>query len=146
MKRSVHDNHLYAYEVDSRAQRIILRTKYSYDQEPFETTDVIFEGVLDHYFRDTVFPSIISDVNETDPLRLITAHKEVIDQGHQSGGWPSFWKSTVEEMVASITDAGYKTFEISSSYGLDGWVVARSCELRSGSEKTTGKELEPTSL
>ncbi len=134
MKRSVHDNQLYAYQVDSRAQRIILRTEYAYGEEPFEQTDVIFEGVLDHYFRNPVLPSIVLDVEEADAQGLITRNKAVIDQGHKTGGWPSFWKDTVEGMVSAISEAGCKTFEISTSYGLDGWVVAKSCAFQPSAE------------
>ncbi len=135
MTRSVHDNHLFAYEVDSRSQRIILRTEYAYGEEPFERTDVIFEGVIDHYFRNTVLPSIVFDVDEGDPQLLIARDKEVIDMGHKIGGWPSFWKNTVEEMVSAISDRDCRIYEISSSFGLDGWVVARSCDFHPNNKK-----------
>lgn len=135
MIRSVHDNHLFAYEVDSRSQRIILRTEYAYGEEPFERTDVIFEGVIDHYFRNTILPSIVFDVEEADTQLLIARDKAVIDMGHKIGGWPSFWKNTVDEMVAAISEVGCRIYEISSSYGLDGWVVARSCEFGPANER-----------
>ncbi|MCB1208462.1 MAG: hypothetical protein KDK97_03995, partial [Verrucomicrobiales bacterium] len=135
MKPSVHDNHLYAYAVDGRAGLIVLRTEYAYGEEPFEQTDVIFEGVLDHYFRNPVLPSIIFDVEEADVARTIARDKAVIDQGHKIGGWPSFWQDSIEGMMVTIADAGCKMFEISSSYGLDGWVVAKSCEFRPGAKK-----------
>jgi len=131
MRRSVHDNHLYAYEVDSRTDRIVLRTEYAYGEEPYEQTDVIFEGVLDHYFRNPVLPSIVFDVEEaSDHVEILTRNKELIDQGHKIGGWPSFWRSSVEGMADAISECECKIFEISSSYGLDGWVVAKSCQFQ----------------
>ncbi len=112
-----------------------MRTEYAYGEEPFERTDVIFEGVIDHYFRNPVLPSIVFDVEEADVQLLIARDKALIDLGHKIGGWPSFWKNTVGEMVRTISQLGCRIFEISSSYGLDGWVVASSCEFRPSNEK-----------
>ncbi|BCX48686.1 conserved hypothetical protein [Haloferula helveola] len=134
MGGSIHDNHLVAYEVDSQARRIILRTEYAYGEEPFESTEVIFGGVLDHHFRNPRMPAIIFDVIEIDPRVIIERDKCLIDSGHKIGGWPSFWRDTVDAMVDAIASAGCKMFEISSSYGLDGWVAAESCEFRQGSK------------
>lgn len=131
-KCTLHNNHLFAYEVYSRARTIILRTEYAYGEQPSQQTDAIFEGVLDHHFQNPVLPSIILDVEEADTQGTITCNKELIDQGYQTSGWPSFWRDTVVGMVEAISEAGCKTFEISSSYGLNGWVVAKSCEFRSG--------------
>ena len=64
MNRSVHDHHLVSYEVDGRAKRIVLHTEYAYAKSSHEATDVVFEGVVDHYFRNCVSPSIMDDVKE----------------------------------------------------------------------------------
>jgi hypothetical protein len=130
MTRSVHDNHLLGYEVDGVSRRIVLHTEYAYGQEPFEKTDVVFEGLVDHWFRHPVIPSIVFDVMEADARFLLTRDRALLDEGHRIGGWPSFWRDTVDGMLEAIAAQGGRMWEISSSYGLDGWVVAASCEFR----------------
>ena len=144
MSRSVHDNHLTAFEVDGVERRIVLHTEYAYGEEPFEKTDVVFEGVLDHYFKNAVLPSIIFDVEEVDTHTIISRNKETIDEGHRIGGWPSFWERSVDAMVSKIGNAGGRVFEISSSYGMDGWVVAVSCEFKSTYEDGDNKSWDAT--
>lgn len=131
MSGSVHDNHLVSYEVDGVGKRIILHTEYVYGEEPYEKTDVVFEGVIDHYFRNPILPSIVFDIEEVEIQAILIRDKDLIDEGHKIGGWPSFWKDSADEMLEAITSRGCKMFEVSSSYGLDGWVAAASCEFHS---------------
>ena len=132
MSRSVHDDHLLSYEVDGVAKRIVLHTRYPYGEAPFEMTDVVFEGVLDHYFRNSTLPSVVLDVVEIEIQAILVRDEDLINEGHRSGGWPSFWKESVGEMLAAVRGSGCRMFEISSSYGLDGWVAAASCEFIPG--------------
>jgi hypothetical protein len=41
-------------------------------------------------------------------------------------GWPRFWRETAQETTSVLLASGMKCFELSSSYGLSGWVVAAS--------------------
>ncbi len=123
--RSVHDNTLNAYSVDGVEKRIVLHTSFE-NASPVEYTDVIFEGVLDHYFRDTVLPSVIFDVELADAAHVLKQDFGVMREGHRRGGWPSFFAPTINEMLDGITAAGCSVYAIGSSYGLGGWVVARS--------------------
>ena len=124
---SVHDNILKSYTVDGDAKRIVLCTEYPHDDPPAKT-DVVFTGVVDHYFRNPVLPSIIFDVEAVALRETIERDKQLIDTGNRIGGWPSFWRETVDEMVQVLSNDGIQMFEISSSYGLDGWVAAKDCE------------------
>ncbi len=144
MSHSVHDNHLVSYEVDGVAKRIVLHTEYAYGEEPFEKTDVVFEGVLDHHFRNPILPSIVFDVEEVEIQAILIRDKDLINEGHKIGGWPSFWRESGDEMLEAISKSGCKMFEISSSYGLDGWVVAASCEFKPANKKVDNKSLHPT--
>lgn len=125
--RSVHDNMLNAYSVNGVEKRIVLHTFFD-QASPVEYTDVVFEGVLDHYFRDTVLPSIIFDVKHADAAHVLKRDFGLILEGHRRGGWPSFFASTIPEMVDRISAAGCSIYSIESSYGLDGWVVAQSMQ------------------
>ena len=146
MSLSVHDNHLVSYQVDGVAKKIILHTEYAYGEEPFEKTDVVFEGVLDHYFRNPILPSIVFDVEEVDIQAILIRDKELINEGHKIGGWPSFWKDSSDAMFKEISSSGFKMFEISSSYGLDGWVVAASCKFSSANKKQDNKRVDTNQI
>ena len=124
---SVHDNILKSYTVDGDAKRIVLCTEYPHDDPPTRT-DVVFTGVVDHYFRNSVFPSIIFEVEAVALRDIIERDKQLIDSDNRIGGWPSFWRETVDEMVLALSNDNIQMFEISSSYGLDGWVAAKDCE------------------
>ena len=102
--RSVHDNKLVGFTVDGIAKRIVLNTIFD-DQTPIEHTDVVFDGVMDHFFRDTVMPSIIFDIEPEDVAHVLTLYLDEISTGHQRGGWPSFFASEMSEMVTKISDA-----------------------------------------
>jgi len=139
MSRSIHDNHLVSYEVDGVAKRIVLHTEYAYGEEPFVKTDVVFEGVLDHHFRNAILPSIVFDVEEVEVQAILTRDKALINEGHKIGGWPSFWRESNDGVLEAISNSGCKMFEISSSYGLDGWVAAIACEFKPANKKMQNK-------
>lgn len=46
-------------------------------------------------------------------------------------GWPLFWLGTIEKTLDRLSSKGVKCFEISSSYGLSGWILASEVEYRS---------------
>ncbi|WP_035608690.1 hypothetical protein [Haloferula sp. BvORR071] len=51
MEISLHDNWIYAHQVDHDSGVIALRTVFPHT-EPHEFTDVIFEGLLAHHFQN----------------------------------------------------------------------------------------------
>jgi hypothetical protein len=44
-------------------------------------------------------------------------------------GWPTIEYNELEDLISIIRQQGTKGFQISSSYGMRGWVLARSMEL-----------------
>ena len=130
MSFSVHDNHLVSYEVDAVTKQIVFHTEYAYGEQPFEKTDIVFKNVLDHHFRYPVLPSIIFGVEEVAIQNILIRDDEIINEGHKMGGWPSFWSHSTEAMVEAIEKSGCKMYELTSSYGMEGWVVAAHCEFK----------------
>ena len=128
MKRSVHDNFLIGYSVDSESKEIILHTEYQDGGEPFERTDVVFKAVVDHYFINSLMPSIIFDVEEADPSFVFNRDKQIIKEGFRVGGWPSLYEGSIKGLVTKVRDKKLKVFQIQSSYGMDGWVICDSCD------------------
>ena len=125
---SVHDHTLVGYEVDGRARRITLRTEGA---EPAvrRRVDVTFEGVLAYQFADDALTSILFDIVEMPLGAAIEQHWSELDAGFVRSGAPTFWdadRAVVLAHVEELSRNGAQWFDIISSYGLSGWVVARN--------------------
>jgi hypothetical protein len=134
--RSVHDNHLIGYEVDGKAKRIVLRTEYPHDGLPFERTDVVFEGVEVYSFRFTCLVSIIFAIEEQPFEQTVLEHWSEFNAGEQ--GWPDRWfldETKNRARISAMAKDGMKWFELNSSYGMDGWIIARAVTYVEGTAK-----------
>jgi hypothetical protein len=126
---SVHDNRVLRYVVDAERQRIVVYTRYE-DREPFEHTAIVFEGVLAHHFEGDDFKTILSDLEEVPVASIVEQHRPRFERGVRYG-WPGMWNKSPESAVAYFEAEKAKAFELQSSCGLSGWVVARACRLES---------------
>ena len=140
MERSVHDNFLLSYTIDARSAEIVLRTAYL-DGEANERTDVIFSGVVAYDFRGDNFQTIIFDISRFE-LGLLQKHDRERFERLRQLGWPGLNFGSAQEMIEAMREAGVGCFEIHSSFGLDGWVWARSMELRAAGENGPRIETE----
>ena len=121
---SVHDNHIIAYAVHGRNRIITIETEYPYT-DPVELTDVIFEEVLAYQFQHDLMGNIICDIEEVDLQQCINAKKPLFEAGCP-WGWPLGWEPQKESMESYARRLNMKAFELSSSYGMTGWVLAKS--------------------
>lgn len=126
----VHDNIIKSYQVDFENEQLRLRTEYSYGAKVIENTDIIFESYLAHLFENEQKDSIISDIEEGTPAFFYEQNQELIEK-NRNYGWPINYHTTdtKNELVKYIRENGYKAFEISSSYGLCGWVLAKDMQV-----------------
>lgn len=124
---SIHDNQLIGYEVDCVRRHIVLHTRFA-DREPAELTDVIFEGVDAYDFEGDHFGSVLNDVTEVPIAHLVAEHQAQFEEGVRFM-WPGPWNDSPESTIRHFESEGLKAFEIGSSYGFVGWVVARSLRL-----------------
>ena len=122
-RTSVHDNHLVAYTVFSEERKIVIQTVYLH-KVPSEFTDVIFEDVLAYRFEHDLFGNIIFDVCEMDLAVLTDTHAAEFEAGWWHG-WPWGWEKNKESVLSYFQRLEVKAFELSSSYGMTGWVVAK---------------------
>lgn len=127
MEISVHDNLLTSYTVDAENRQICLRTKYPYGEE--EKTEIIFSGVFTYYFEADNLQTIIFDVEES-TLEVTYEQYQSLFGRLKNYGWPSTQPYSKEELFAMLRGQGVKAFEISSSFGLVGFVWAVSMEKR----------------
>lgn len=126
-ERSIHDNRVVSYEVDAEHRRIVLHTRFE-EREPVERTDLVFEGVLAYHFEDDNFGNILLGVEEISIVQLVASDRQLFLDGSKYA-WPGPWNESPEACVRYLESPEAKAFEISSSYGLSGWVVAASYRL-----------------
>jgi hypothetical protein len=129
----VHDNHLMGYDVDGALQRIVLRTERRGRGGPVHETDVIFDGVEAYSFRYDFLDSILFDICEEPLEQAVQANWCEFDAGHRQSGWPRFWQqdeAKTRDRIGALAQAGAKWFNLSSSYGMSGWVLCRALEYR----------------
>jgi hypothetical protein len=120
---SVHDNHLVAYSVLAKERQIRFQTEFR-DREPREFTEVVFDGVLAYDFENDLFGTIIFDILEVDLANFLEDHAAAFENGWRNG-WPRGWEPQKESISAYMTRLEMKTFVLSSSYGMHGWIIAR---------------------
>jgi hypothetical protein len=135
--RSIHDNCVYAYAVLSDQRRIVLHTEYPHAPAP-EYTDVIFCGVVANHFEDVLASNILFGVDEVDLQRIVHGSADLFRQ-HKNYGWPDLidYRDS-DDLIAILKGRRVKAYEISSSLGLNGWVLAGSIEITQRTSKWIG--------
>ncbi len=124
----IHDHGLLGYHVSFDQGEIGLRTMPDQREssEPGTARAVVFEGCVAHHFERADYGTILSDISEVPLERFVSEHAMQFDAGHRASGWPSWWRGSVPEALAYLRQEQITAFEIESSYGFSGWILARS--------------------
>jgi hypothetical protein len=122
----VHDNIILSYEVDLQNDLIRLHTRYDYEQKQ-EATEIIFTGVLTHLFEHQLKGSIIFDIGESDISSFIKDNNALL-LINQIYSWPKMY-NTLDELEKDLVKERYKYIILMSSYGMNGWVLAKNYEI-----------------
>ena len=132
-ERSVHDNNLYAYAILCEQQRIVLHTGYR-GRGGDEYTDVTFIGVAAHYFEDVLQGNILFGIDEVEPEKIVNEWADLFAR-RKKWGWPALEYSDPEDLVSLLKKRGVRGYEIGSSYGLSGWVLATAIDISARAAK-----------
>jgi hypothetical protein len=122
-----HDNHLVGYTVDGRNRRIVLHTEDVHGQNPPPGLDVVFENVQFYQFPRATLVSIVFGVEERLLRQALQELKSELDEASRQCGWPDGWRhepEMLEARVRKLEEGGFRFFEITSSFGFEGWMVA----------------------
>ena len=132
MIKSFHDYHLTGYAVDGHLRQVRLRLEWLSPQDPAiprPPQEVVFEGVQDYFFEHDMGVNIVYSIEEVPIEEHVRSNSERFAQSSK-WGWPRFWRETLQETNAALVECGARCFELSSSYGLSGWVVATAANSR----------------
>jgi len=125
---SIHDNIVVGYSVFCEDCEIVLHTAYR-DKEPHEQTDVIFRGVEAYYVARDNMHTILFDIEGCPVDNIIADFSSEFETGAKHG-WPGAWNHSLEACRDYFEKRHSKGWIISSSYGMVGFVIAESMELR----------------
>jgi len=132
--RSIHDNLVYAYSVLCRRRQIVLHTEHlkggGGTGAVEEYTDVVFDGVLAHHFENVLSGNILSSIEEVGVDHIVRNWPGVFASGRRYGMPEGVTYEDPRELPVLLARRGMKAYEISSSHGLNGWVLAETMTLR----------------
>lgn len=126
--KSFHDYHLTGYAVDGQARELRLHLEWQSPQDPEiprPPQTVVFEGVQGYFFEHDMGINIVYRIEEVSQEEHVLNNAGAF-AASSKWGWPSFWRETAQETISVLLGSGMRCFELSSSYGLSGWVVAAS--------------------
>lgn len=123
---SLHDHEIYKYEVLSSERKIVLHSKFELNSKQ-ELGTVVFEGVLGHHFEHALEGNIVLSLEETDKSVFYNHNKTGL-QRYQKYGLPLDTTSS-SAFKNDMKSKALKVFQIFSSCGLAGWVLATTCSV-----------------
>jgi hypothetical protein len=130
---SLHDSLLTGYTVDGAVRTIVLRTEPH--QGDGTAAEVKFSGVVAYHFEGDCLQNIIFDITEV-PAESIVGDGRAVEERARQFGWPRGWEPGREDLAQFLRRQGCRCFELSSSYGMSGWIAAREMDvLRAGEGK-----------
>ena len=129
LNRSIHDNFVYSFIIACEERLIVLHTEFR-DSGAGEFTDVVFSGVVAHQFQDVLASNILFGIEAVEVDQVVRSWADLFAD-RKRYAWPNQIKyRDPEHLVSLLHERGLKAFEISSSFGLSGFVFATAMELR----------------
>lgn len=125
---SVHDNLLTGYAVDGIARTIVLHTQPP-DADGKTFIDVHFDGVAGYQFDDDMLQNIVFDVADADADDFRSTVVELTAR-YGRAGLELGWDQKRESAEQFFERKELRLFMLTSSYGMSGWVAAKSSTRR----------------
>ena len=123
---NIHDHSLLEYRVDLANRRITVITlpEEARSQPNAKPLLTVFEGREGHHFDRVSSGVIFLDIEEASLPDFLKDHESEFDEGSKSVGAPPWWSGSLEKAQAYLVARNVHAFEINSSYGFSGWVLA----------------------
>jgi hypothetical protein len=72
--------------------------------------------------EDILGQNLLFSIDEEEAERFLARHASEFGRRY---GWPGFWTGSMDDARSHLADTGARGFVLSSSSGLNGWVLAR---------------------
>ena len=124
---NIHDRSLLEYRVDLANRRITLITlpEEARSQIAIKPLHTVFEGREGHHFDAVSSGVIFLDIEDIPLPDFLKSHQAEFDESAKMVGAPSWWRGSAEQAEEYLSAQSVHAFEINSSYGFSGWVLAR---------------------
>ena len=132
MPRSIHDNFVLRYSVDAERATIKISTEFRDQGQPYERTDVHFEGVIAYSLRDGL-DGCLFDIEEDTLDRILEEHADEFRWGLRYG-WPGSWNKGPEAVRKHVATSGAHVWRIQGQNVFDGFVIARRMSLHAAEQ------------
>lgn len=121
----MHDDYLVSYSVDLVKKYVIIQT---YNNTEKRQRRIYFSEVLTHFFRCITDYNIILGIDECDIYSFVKDNQEEFKK-MEDYCWSVDYNTEMELIDFLITNK-YKYIKINSSYGMFGWIIAKSYEIK----------------
>ena len=89
---------------------------------------VIFREPAAYYWRHTGAPAVLFDVESASPEMFVDSHGTELD-GQRRHSWPVSGWTDLPELPACLEDLGLTPFIVSSTCGMEGWLLANAIDV-----------------
>jgi len=129
MLKSVHDAKLVSYTVNEDENTILLETFHK-GVSARDYKKIKFSDVLAYFFENHSIQlgTIIFDIREINADTILENNWNKFESG-KKWGWPGDWADSKEKARAHFAKNYIKAYEIDSTCGLCGWVLAQDMEI-----------------
>ena len=126
-ERSVHDNTVVGYTVSCKKREVVLHTECNAHGKE-EKTDIVFRGVEAYQIIGDNMCSVLFSVEEVAIDDILDDFYDEFERGIKYM-WPGTWNESEAARREHLRREGCKGWLICPSYGMKGFVIAKSMEL-----------------
>ena len=118
---NIENNQVLSYQVDiiNRTLRILTKSADGKNH-----VDITFTGVLSHRFEDVILSNLLYEISQFTVDYFIATNKEVINESLEYG-YPAQKMDNIGALKDFLKKEKYKIFDITSTLGLCGEVIAK---------------------
>lgn len=132
--RSWHDFHITGYAVHGTRSELVFELEWPHDSSvDMKRAKLVFAGVEGYFLEHDLGGNIVYAFEERPLQEFLTEWTDRFES-ECKWGWPKFWRPIPhpkraveverEEALRALTALQVKCIELSSSYGLSGWILA----------------------
>ncbi|WP_288394139.1 hypothetical protein [uncultured Vagococcus sp.] len=119
----IHDYSILDYNINFKEKKI----KFTFQKEEKYSTVEFFE-FLTYNFNFPLEFNIIYEIQQYSIENFLDTNKELLDKW-KNQFWPIDYENEIE-LKKYLIDNNYNYYYISSSYGLEGWVLAKDINIK----------------
>ena len=120
----MHDDYIVEYSVNISGKKLVIQT---YNNNEKKERKIFFYDVLTHSFKCVLNYNQILDISECEIGSFIVENKLELKE-LEGYCWPINYQNE-EDLKTFLIANDYKYIKLNSSYGLFGWILAKSYQI-----------------